>query len=408
MIQQLGRQATDGALCARRFLDSLTANSLPVSRRTMLSLSRALEDAADSLGESTRLLAGFQEIGRFAPQCTRYERLRRRGVDVAIWASASGAPRRGVRPLTDEDALKHCWFVLVIADCFSAGLFGVEHEGEFRAAVLLDSELVRLVALAVEDGELEPIDYSSEDPAQRFIESLTTAFHVELTSARRGLAGRQRFVEFVVHDLRQPLTFASGMLELLEARLPAGTPPTLAADLRAIRNATDRSVGLAADMLDTSRLRDGRLTPKLEEFALEPFLEEVVEAATPSAQKAGIAIRRNRSPLRGVADRELIRRAVLNLIDNAIRFSPTGGVIRLVARRRAHGMISLAVADQGRGFQRDRDNPQVRDCDRDGRLTGFGLGLAFCNEVTAAHGGELRVISAPGWSAAVEILLPQS
>jgi signal transduction histidine kinase len=244
--------------------------------------------------------------------------------------------------------------------------------------------------------------------------SVTTAF--ALRRERRLVEARTSFVAGVSHELRTPLTSILLMAENLEN---GRAGPNLERYHASIRREALRLRRLVDDVLDFSRLERGkRFEARIEDVDPGAWFDAVAAEAIALATGYGkqdsargsVEISSTRGPLpdHGSFDREALRRAVLNLVDNALKHSGASSV-RLHAEAR-EGMLALSVSDDGKGIPaRHRDavfDPFTRLTGAE-TTPGAGLGLAIVREIAVAHGGHATVASpqdSPG--VVVEIVIP--
>jgi len=218
----------------------------------------------------------------------------------------------------------------------------------------------------------------------------------------------RRFAADAAHELRTPLTALKGGIEVA---LRADRPPdeyrrVLVSSLEEV----ERLVRLAEDLLLLSRFSAGALSApgRLE---LEPLLDEVREVGERLACPRGVSVHlvaRGAIAVRG--DAAALRRAVLNLVENAVKYTAPGGRVEL-SLRSADGSAAIAVRDTGVGMDPAEAarvfEPFVRLDEARARDTGgAGLGLAIVRSIVLAHGGTLSVESAPGVGSTFTIRLP--
>jgi hypothetical protein len=261
-------------------------------------------------------------------------------------------------------------------------------------------------------------EISEHDPTARLpvprtrdeIAALATTMNGLLERLQGTLARQREFVADASHELRTPLGILRTEFEL------ASRPGRHAAELAdAIHHATrevDRLAHLVEDLLLLARSDDGT-RPPTEDTPMTPLLEDVVIEALPLAAAHGVELRLDGDPqLRAPAAPALIHQAVVNLVTNAIRYSPTGGTVTVVAKL-AGGRIVVSVLDDGPGFPADflpeaferfrRADPSR---ERDGG--GTGLGLAIVRAVVHAHGGTAVAANRPEGGAVVTLSIPSS
>jgi two-component system sensor histidine kinase KdpD len=217
---------------------------------------------------------------------------------------------------------------------------------------------------------------------------------------------RSALLQAVSHDLRTPLATIKASVSSLTAGDVAWSPGETREFLASIDAETDRLTTLVANLLDMSRLQAGALHP-----ALRPVgLEEVVPAALASLGQRATAVDADLTeelPL-VTADPALLERAVANLVDNAVRWSPPGGRVRVEAD--AFGdQVSLRVVDRGPGIppaERERVfQPFQRHGDHPAAGTGVGLGLAIARGFLQAMHGGIEIEDTPGGGATLVIRL---
>jgi two-component system, sensor histidine kinase and response regulator len=219
---------------------------------------------------------------------------------------------------------------------------------------------------------------------------------------------KERLSSFVVHDLKNPVNSLDLHAQLL-LRQP-DLPPRARDSVLHIRAEARSLLRLILNLLDISKSEEGRLTPRLGPVALEPLSAEIVEAFAMRAHAARVTMKRELSVDSVVADEDLLRRVLENLIDNGLRHSPTDSTLTLSAARGDAG-VELRVADQGRGIapeQREKVFDAFVQGSTEEQLTrsGRGLGLTFCRLAVQAHGGTIWVEDAnPGAAFCVSLPL---
>ena len=218
---------------------------------------------------------------------------------------------------------------------------------------------------------------------------------------------KERLSSFVVHDLKNPVNSLDLHAQLL-LRQP-DLPPRARDSVLHIRAEARSLLRLILNLLDISKSEEGRLTPKLGRVALESLSAEVADAFAVRAQAGRVELKRELLVDSVVADEDLLRRVLENLLDNGLRHAPAGSTLTLSARPREGG-VELRVTDQGRGVpaeQREKIFEPFAQGSTEALLTrsGRGLGLTFCRLAVQAHGGNIWVQDAnPG--AAFCVFLP--
>ena len=219
---------------------------------------------------------------------------------------------------------------------------------------------------------------------------------------------KEQLAAFLVHDLKNPVNGIDLLAEVVR-RDPDATERSRRAATR-IQDETRALMRMITNLLDISKADEGRLSPARADVDLVSLSNEVLETLGARAADAGVKLVSEIAVKKLRADKDLIRRVLENLIDNAIRHAPEGSTVRLQARR-IDDATELQVADAGHGVppdQRERVFERfVQAPDESGGRTNRGLGLAFCKLAVEAHGGKIRIDDAnPG--AIFSVTLPHA
>lgn len=222
---------------------------------------------------------------------------------------------------------------------------------------------------------------------------------------------QQRLVADVSHELRTPLATIQGNVDLLQ-RGAASDPTMLGEGLEAIGQEVARMSRLVRDLLLLAEADAGvQLTLKpieLDTLLLEVYREALLMANGRVKVRLG---HEDQAQVLGDADR--LKQLLLNLVSNAVAYTPPDGVITLSLHRRPDGWVRVTVADTGIGIAPE-DQPQIFDRfwrvdrARTRAAGGSGLGLSIAKSIAEAHGGTIAVESEPGKGSTFEVLLPQS
>jgi two-component system, sensor histidine kinase and response regulator len=205
---------------------------------------------------------------------------------------------------------------------------------------------------------------------------------------------KDELTALVVHDLKSPLSTVLALSRLLgrDAALAKDTKDSL----ELITSASENMARMVVNLLDISKSEDGQLKPRPEVIALPPLAQELVDAFRRRAAERELTLELKIDPSFEVfADRDLFRRVLENLLDNALRYAPRKSTVRIEAE--AEGKFSaVRVCDEGKGVP---DEVKDRIFDKYVQLGGpedrarssRGLGLAFCKLACEVHGGSIRV-----------------
>jgi signal transduction histidine kinase len=273
---------------------------------------------------------------------------------------------------------------------------------------------------ATYDGPSGPDPAASQRPSSSGVPAELKAVSEELGQTRARLeesrrreraleASRRELVAFMSHDLRTPLAGLRALAEGLEDGVIADP----AAALSRMRVSVERMTGLVDDLFELSRLTAGSPPRRLMSVSIAELADDVAALLADLAASRQIEIVVE-SPaddrLRVMGDSDELSRALTNLLANAVRHTPEGGTVRLVADRRPDGQVRAAVVD-GCGGIAEPDLPRLFEvgwrgaADRTPDDGGAGLGLAIAHGVVTAHHGTIEVANVPG-GCRFEVALP--
>ena len=257
---------------------------------------------------------------------------------------------------------------------------------------------------------------SAEDLSRRLerrgtqdeIDRLADTLNAMLARLQAAFAEMQRFTADAAHELRTPLTALRGGIEvaLRAERSPDEYRRVLASSIEEV----DQLIRLAEDLLLLSRSTVG-LSAARQPVDLEPLCLEALELGVRLAKGKGVNVSMGATaPVVVQGDAGALRRALLNLVDNAGKYTPAGGSV-VISLERAGQSVALVVEDSGIGIDpadaRRIFEPFVRlDAGRSRDTGGSGLGLAIARSIVLAHGGTLEVQSRPDGGSRFTIALP--
>jgi len=230
------------------------------------------------------------------------------------------------------------------------------------------------------------------------------------TSEKRIDAMKEEFFQAAAHDLRAPLFAVQGYLRLLKKSIePDARQKNW---LEAIDQSCERLTALVKDALDAARIENGAL--KLMPAAVQPasILRRTVRLFQPMADEKGVALETRLAegaPPSFEADERLVERLIHNLVSNAIKFTPRGGLVLIEVSAAGPDRIELVVTDTGAGIpeaQRAAVFEKFRQLESDLPKSGFGLGLAICAKIVKLHKGEIWVQAAKSGGAQFVARLP--
>ncbi len=225
----------------------------------------------------------------------------------------------------------------------------------------------------------------------------------------RAQAMGERIAE-VSHELRTPLTHILGFSEMIERQIFGELSERYVEYAGLIRKSGTHLLGLVNDLLDLSRIDAGRYEIETGDFDVRSVVEEVVRLSIDGAEKKQIQLGMVTpdAPLLVHADARAVKRMLINTIGNAIKFTPEGGRVMVVAQARDNALV-LDTIDNGPGIpEEDREKlGQAYERGSGGaRAEGTGLGLALVRALATLHRGALSFHDAPGGGALVRVRLP--
>jgi signal transduction histidine kinase len=221
---------------------------------------------------------------------------------------------------------------------------------------------------------------------------------------------REDLMAMIYHDLRSPLANVVSSMDVMDSLLPMDSDSPLRTSLRIAQRSTARIQRLVSSLLDVHRLEAGQ--PIVNQTAMNPLalLAEAAETMRLAAEAKKQVIRVDAPenlPMIWV-DADMVRRVLINLMENAVKYSPTGSLIEVGAAAET-AQVHFWVQDHGPGippesqelifekYKRLRPEPSTR---------GLGLGLAFCRLAVEAHGGKIWIESQQGSGSRFQFTLP--
>ncbi|MEA2387296.1 MAG: two-component system, OmpR family, sensor kinase [Thermoleophilaceae bacterium] len=304
-----------------------------------------------------------------------------------------------------ESAVHRVLVLLLIAG--PAALLAVAAGGWWLARAAL-RPVDRLTHQA-ERIEVDRLDERVSVPATSDeVAHLAATLNRMLDRLRRGVEDKRRLVADASHELRTPLAVMRSELDV--ALDYEDLEPDARAVLSSAREEVARMTRTVENLLTLARADEGRLDLLRRPFALRAVVDEVAADLGPIAGEKGVTLVAAGDDAVVDADRDRIRQVVANLVDNAVKYSPPGGVVRTEAWRE-DGEAGLRVSDDGLGIPADAlphvfDRFYRVDSTRVRASGGSGLGLAICHEIVTAHGGRIWAESDEGHGSRFSLTLP--
>jgi signal transduction histidine kinase len=226
---------------------------------------------------------------------------------------------------------------------------------------------------------------------------------------------RRRFVSDVSHELRTPIAAIRAAVETLADE--AALPPDIARLLGILERQSSEMEALVSDLTDLSQIESGAVALQLERVPLKPVLTSVVRDLQAAAEARRVAVGVEApDALTVCGDRRRLAQVFRNLVDNAVKFSPSGARVDILAEGGVDGADGLTpcvvhIVDRGIGIPRSEQARIFQrfyrvDPSRAKSVPGTGLGLAIVKHLLILHGGSIRVESSPGRGSRFTVSLP--
>ncbi len=305
------------------------------------------------------------------------------------------------RELAAGHGLRACWSSPIRCRTHVVGTFAVYHITPYEPDQR-DAELVRrfthLASLAVEHGQA-----STEREARH-------AADIARQSAERANLAKSQFVTALSHELRTPLQAITGFTESL--RTLDLSPDQRHVALERIGFASAHILSIVDDVLDLARVEAGAMPIDLCELNLQEVIAASLDLIAPLADRRNVNVASDGPPITVHADRRRLQQVILNVMSNAVRFSPVNSTIRITTQAQSstggdHG--SIHVIDQGPGIPSELLARLFVPFDRlgadAGRQGGAGLGLVLARRLTEAMNGTFELASVVGVGTHITITL---
>ena len=230
-------------------------------------------------------------------------------------------------------------------------------------------------------------------------------------SAEQQNAGKSRFLANMSHELRTPLNAIMGFSDIMRQRLFGPMSDRYSEYAELIHESGAHLLELINDVLDMSKIEAERFELSREDFDARDAISAVLRLMRGQAERAGITLRGAlpAEPLEAEADRRAIKQIAMNLLSNAMKFTPRGGTVTISAVAEGD-VLELVVADTGVGIRAEDLERLGRPFEQAGgseqRQAGSGLGLSLVRAFARLHGGEMTIASTFGEGTTVTVRMP--
>lgn len=316
------------------------------------------------------------------------------------WASARGTPLSHsfcqhvvatAAPLVVADATQHP----LVADNLAIPDLGVIAYAGMPLTTSQGDTLGSFCAIDTrprewQEWELEALQALAQ-AAMREIE-----LRAVVTELQRVSEYKNQVIGFASHELRTPLNGIMGALQVMDMQMTGSVEKQM---VQVALESSRRLLRLINDLLNAEQLENGAITMQLERHDVDALIRTSRDAVAATAAEKGVTVETPPSGLAVYADADRVIQVIVNLLGNALKFTPLGKRI-VVSAQRDDAMVRVSVRDEGRGVpvaMRERifeRFAQVEAADKS-KHGGAGLGLAICRAIVSAHGGKIWVDDAP-------------
>jgi signal transduction histidine kinase len=331
-------------------------------------------------------------------------------LSILIWIAVRLGPRE------TATAILLCVGVAIWGTLQGSGPFarGSPNETLLSLQAFMAVIAVTALALAVGVSEQKRVQEALDELNQtleRRIQDRTSALQATVEQLQEFDRLKSVFVTIVSHELRTPLTSIKGFVENLLEGLTGPLNEKQQYYLSRIQLSTERLARMLNELLDLSKIEAGKMDLSLAPLSLQDLLADLLEAFRPVAERKSILLEIAPDEVPGVrADRDKLYEVLANLLENAIKFTPSGGRVRIGAQVLDDRYIKVGVTDTGCGIPIEH-LPKIFDKfhqvpSATGNSAGAGLGLAIAKGLIELHGGAITVESAPGKGSRFSFTLP--
>ncbi|MFH1198832.1 MAG: ATP-binding protein [Candidatus Omnitrophota bacterium] len=280
-----------------------------------------------------------------------------------------------------------------------------------------DQELITILAnqlaQALENARLFEKTWGAQQELERRVEKRTRELSLALEEVKKISRRKSDFVSSVTHELRTPLTSIKGYASILLTEKLGALPPEVKARLEKMNRHSDELAQMVNDLLDISRIESGKVTMKLETQSLKTIVQEASELLMVQLKDKQISLTVNiASGIDNIlADLSQIKRVFINIIGNAIKFTPEQGKIIICAQDKGEN-IQIDVTDTGCGIPENarelifEEFYRAENAVNEG-IKGTGLGLALVKNIIEAHSGKIWVTSLISSGSTFSFTLPK-
>jgi signal transduction histidine kinase len=283
-----------------------------------------------------------------------------------------------------------------------------KEEGDEESITILANQLGQ----SLENARLFEKTWAAQQALEKRVEERTRELSQVLEEVKTISKRKTDFVSSVSHELRTPLTSIKGYASLLLSGKFGALPEDVKLRLEKLNNHTDELVQFINDLLDISRLESGKVSMQQVRCEIKKMVEEVLDLLSVllKEKQVGFSYVIDEDAKFVLADPAQIKRVFINIINNALKFTPEHGKITLNSHNTPNG-VQIDITDTGCGILEDAQNKIFEEFYRvdnpiNQQLKGTGLGLTMVKNIIEAHKGKVWVKSSPGKGSTFSFLLP--
>lgn len=314
---------------------------------------------------------------------------------------------RMVTSLTEIDSTVQTYIIAVTLICILVLLIIVVTGVYFAGTIVRPIRQISFIAMKFARGDFSVrIKNNSGDE----IGELCTAINHMADELSAAETMKNDFISSVSHELRTPLTAIKGWAEtmMLDGE---SSPETMRKGVGVIVTETERLSRMVEELLDFSRMQNGKLSLQMENMDILAELGDAVLIYSDKARRENIRIIYNEPEMLPIVhgDKNRIRQVFINIIDNAVKYSSPGDTVTITAEECSGGKIRITVTDTGCGIKEsDLAKVKIKFYKANQTRRGSGIGLAVADEIVSMHGGTLEIKSREGEGTSAAITLPVS
>lgn len=242
----------------------------------------------------------------------------------------------------------------------------------------------------------------------------SVALHAAKAEAELASKAKSEFIANMSHELRTPLNAVIGFSEMLRSKT-SNNPERVREYAGYINEAAEHLLALISSILDVSKIQAGKLQVERRYFDPDPIVRSCLLITEAKAREKGIAVKTSLpdEPLSLYADPLRLKQVLINLMSNAVKFTPDNGQVTIAVLPGPNGTMSIEISDNGVGMTASEIETALRpfgqvDQGFNKKYEGTGLGLPISAALVGLHGGRLTVESDKGKGTRVTVLLPKS